>query len=179
MVKAINAVRVFSNENGETPSKCQRPKRPSLTEHHRHLLNAFACIPLATLMPFQVVMVTSQTVPVISPPISPLILPMPSLPFSNPSFTSRLLVFYLSFIVVYFSFTSRLPAPSDKPVTADLNLPSDLSVNTATLQSPCINPYRSLFAARHFFVVAGSHSNNGSEWRLANSDWKTAAISDW
>jgi hypothetical protein len=101
---------------------------------------------------------------------------MPSLPFSNPSFTSRLLVFYLS-------FTSRLPAPSDKPVTADLNLPFDLSVNTATLQitqiSPCINPYRSLFTARHFFVVAGSHSNNGSEWRLANSDWKTAAISDW
>jgi hypothetical protein len=64
-----------------------------------------------------------------------------------------------------------------------LNLPFDLPVNTATLQitqiSPCINPYRSLFTARHFFVVAGGHSNNGSEWRLANSDWKTAAISDW
>jgi hypothetical protein len=64
-----------------------------------------------------------------------------------------------------------------------LNPPFDLSVNTATFQitqtSPCINLYRSLFAARHFFVVAGSHSNNGSEWRLGNSDWKTAAISDW
>jgi hypothetical protein len=97
---------------------------------------------------------------------------MPSLPFSNPSFTSRLLVFYLS-------FTSRLPAPSDKPSTCRLAPPFEPSVNTATLQSPCINLYRSLFAARHFFVVAGSHSNNGSEWRLANSDWKTAAISDW
>jgi hypothetical protein len=99
-------------------------------------------------MPFQVVMVTSPTVPVISPPISPLILPMPSHPFSNPSFTSRLLVFYLS-------FTSRLPAPSDKPVTADLNPPFDLSVNTATLQitqtqiSPCRNtnysPFKVIF----------------------------------
>jgi hypothetical protein len=61
--------------------------------------------------------------------------------------------------------------------------PFEPSVNTAILQitqiSPCINPYRSLFTARHFFVVAGSHSNNGSEWRLANNDWKTAAISDW
>jgi hypothetical protein len=56
-----------------------------------------------------------------------------------------------------------------------LNLPFDLSVNTATLQitqiSPCINPYRSLFTARHFFVVAGGHSNNGSNWRLVISDW--------
>jgi hypothetical protein len=47
-----------------------------------------------------------------------------------------------------------------------LNLPFDLSVNTATLQitqiSPCINPYRSLFTARHFFVVAG-----GLSWLIA------------
>jgi len=101
---------------------------------------------------------------------------MLSHPFSNPSFTSRLLVFYLS-------FTSRLPAPSDKPSTCRLAPPFEPLVNTAILQitqiCPCVNSYRSLFTARHFFVVAGSHSNNGSEWRLANSDWKTAAISDW
>jgi hypothetical protein len=125
-------------------------------------------------------MVTSPTVPVIFPPISPLIFPMPSHPFSNPSFTSRLLVFYLS-------FTSRLPAPSDKPVTADLNLPSDLSVNTATLQSPCINPYRSLFTARHFFVVAGSLSwlidtpttEANSDWRIATGRRQRLATGDW
>jgi hypothetical protein len=67
------------------------------------------------------------------PYIAKFVLPMPSLPFSNPSFTSRLLVFYLS-------FTFRLPAPSDKPVTADLNLPSDLSVNTATFQITQTSP---------------------------------------
>jgi hypothetical protein len=90
-------------------------------------------------------------------------------------------------LLVYLSFTCRLPfVYLPRPTSlqpADLNLPFEPSVNTATLQitqiSPCINLYRSLFAARHFFVVADSHSNNGSEWRLANSDWKTAAISDW
>jgi hypothetical protein len=53
--------------------------------------------------------------------------------------------------------------------------PFEPSVNTAILQitqiSPCINPYRSLFTARHFFVVAGGHSNNGGNWRLVISDW--------
>jgi hypothetical protein len=88
---------------------------------------------------------------------------------------------------VYFSSTCLLllvylPRPTSLQ-PADLPPPFEPSVNTATLQithiSPCVNSYRSLFAARHFFVVAGSHSNNGSEWRLANNDWKTAAISDW
>jgi hypothetical protein len=60
------------------------------------------------------------------------------------------------------SFTCRLPFvylphPTSLQL-ADLNLPFDLSVNMAALQitqiSPCVNPYHSLFATRHFFVVA-------------------------
>jgi hypothetical protein len=60
---------------------------------------------------------------------------------------------------VYLSSTCLLPLvylphpTSLQP--ADLNLPFDLSVNTATLQitqiSPCINPYRSLFTTRCLF----------------------------
>jgi hypothetical protein len=105
---------------------------------------------------------------------------MPSHPFSNPSFTSRLLVFYLS-------FTSRLPAPSDKPSTCRLAPPFEPSVNTATLQSPCINLYRSLFAARHFFVVAGSLSwliatpttEANGDWRIATGRRQRLATGDW
>jgi hypothetical protein len=61
----------------------------------------------------------------------------------------------------------------------------------ATLQitqiCPCVNSYRSLFTARHFFVVAGSLSwliatpttEANGDWRIATGRRLRLAIGDW